>query len=74
MPPPKCERPAPAETGNEPQVSKSLASDLNLAQKPDPAQAATSRRLVGAHWSSAVPDTVMSQAFLKALRRRAVQS
>jgi hypothetical protein len=36
------------------------------------ATAADSRRLVGAHWSRAVPDTVMSRALLKALRRRAV--
>jgi hypothetical protein len=33
-----------------------------------------SRRLVGSRWSTACPDTVMSRAFLQALRRKAVSS
>jgi hypothetical protein len=33
-----------------------------------------SRRLVGRRWSAACPDTVMSRAFLQALRRKEVSS
>jgi hypothetical protein len=74
MPAQKCEKPASA-LGAEPASSIERlggAFDLiNSAKSARPQAAAESRRLVGARYSAALPDTVLAAALLKALRRRA---
>jgi hypothetical protein len=67
----KASRPA-TELVNEPRAIDPAGELERREAIANPNAKQASRRLVGSRWSTACPDTVMSRAFLQALRRKAV--
>jgi hypothetical protein len=71
MRPLKCAKPAAASEAVNGLRDSPLASGGNPSKKPEQAQPVTSRRLIGARYSNAAPQTAIAAALLEALKRRA---